>query len=1004
MSDFMRIRIPLFFKIALPLGGLILLTMVFSGYRIYEKSNEHLQAELDARLRRAALHVALNVDTEALIQIQDPTDADSEAFEKIATLLDDIRTAGNLSWIGIHRKEGEHFSYWVGADWDTPGYPFFYATPEYFDAYATGTPHYLSYEDEFGKFYAYVLPLSVETEQGEQIIGVIETSVSNETRQLIQGETVRDVVIILLIGAVSSVIFSVAITNLVLIAPIRRLKSGALKLADGDFSHQLQAHSNDELGDLAGTFNQMARHIQELIQERIELERQQREAEINRLEESERELGERVVARTAELNRRAIQMQTAAEISWATTSTLDLESLLNESVELICQRFELYYVGIFFLDDSHRNAWLMAASGEAGKQLLVMRHKLPINEESMIGWCILHAQARIAQEAEQDKVRFHNPLLPETRSEMAIPLITHGEVIGALTVQSKRAHEFQEADISVLQTLAGQLANGIGNARLYAEAQDAKEAAESANRAKSTFLANMSHELRTPLNAIIGYSEMLEEEALDSAQDALAPDLQKINSAGKLLLGLINDILDLSKIEAGRMTLYLETFDLSLLIQETIATVQPLIEKNGNTLSAHIQDEGEKRLGQIHADQTKVRQCLFNLLSNASKFTKKGNIQLTIERQPAAAAGHGLPANANQPDWVIFRVTDTGIGMTNEQIEKLFQPFTQADASTTRHFGGTGLGLAITQRFCQMMGGKITVESEMGRGSTFTIWLPAEVQALKADELSYQVSQTPQFTRNRPISPPQGLVLVIDDEPSVRDLLQRFLEKEGFVVEIAANGQEGLQRARELNPDVITLDVLMPGIDGWTTLAAIKADPLTADIPVIMMTILDDHELGYALGVADYLTKPVEREKLLSSLNRYCDNQIQPVLLIEDDPGTREMFRRLLEKEGWKVREAENGRVGLERLAEETPALIMLDLMMPEMDGFEFVATLRANEIWRLIPVLVVTAKELTDEDHLRLNGYVQKIMQKGVYQRDQLMGEVRDLVSACIRRGGRPK
>ncbi|MGH7340554.1 MAG: response regulator, partial [Candidatus Rokuibacteriota bacterium] len=328
-----------------------------------------------------------------------------------------------------------------------------------------------------------------------------------------------------------------------------------------------------------------------------------------------------------------------------------------------------------------------------------------------------------------------------------------------------------------------------------------------------------------------------------------------------------------------------------------------------------------------------------------------------------------------------------------EQLAKLFGAFSQADAATTRKYGGTGLGLALSRRLCRMMGGDITVESESGRGSTFTIRLPAVVADV-VERVEEPATPSPAADRG---SAGLGTVLVIDDEAAVRDLMQRFLAREGFRVVTTSGGEEGLRRARELRPDAITLDVMMPGMDGWAVLSALKADPDVADIPVVMLTIVDDKNLGYALGASDYLTKPIDRERLVTVLRQH--RRDRPVLVVDDDVELRQLLRRMLEPEGYTVVEAENGRVALERLRDLSPSVVLLDLMMPEMDGFEFVAEFRRHEPWRSIPIVVITARDLSRDDHERLNGYVQRILQKGVYAREQLLGEVRELVAASVAR-----
>ena len=511
-----------------------------------------------------------------------------------------------------------------------------------------------------------------------------------------------------------------------------------------------------------------------------------------------------------------------------------------------------------------------------------------------------------------------------------------------------------------------------------AELQNRSDELEVANRHKSEFLANMSHELRTPLNAIIGYSEMLEEEAEEAGVAAFVPDLRKIYSSGKHLLSLINNVLDLSKIEAGRMELYLETFDVPSMLADVSSTIQKLAEKNHNTLSI----ECGPNVDQMHADVTRVRQCLFNLLSNACKFTENGRIDVTAKRRVQGAA-----------DWMEFQVKDTGIGMTPEQKKVVFEAFRQADASTTRKYGGTGLGLTISQEFCQVMGGDITVDSEVGKGSSFTIRLPTVVAPLEKG-VPPRIGERPPATSAEADIDTRTVILVIDDDETARDLMNRHLAREGFRIIMASNGEEGLDLARRYRPAVITLDVMMPGMDGWAVLRSLKDDPLLRDIPVIMVTIVNEKNMGYALGAAEHVNKPIDRDQLLGVLSRYrCPHPPCPVLLVEDDESVRRPLRQLLEKEGWVVTEAANGRIGLECVAANRPELIILDLMMPEMDGFDFLLELRRQDAWRSLPVVVITSKDLTAEDRQRLSGNVERVLQKGAYNRDELLDQVRELV-----------
>lgn len=568
-------------------------------------------------------------------------------------------------------------------------------------------------------------------------------------------------------------------------------------------------------------------------------------------------------------------------------------------------------------------------------------------------------------------------ITPEQVSEFNTPKITKVARRGDEPGQLARSFQHMAQEVArreqtlsqAVEQRTAQLADSMKTA------QQAKAQAEEANATKSKFLANMSHELRTPLNAIIGYSEILVEEMTDLKVPSLIPDVQKINGAGKHLLGLINNILDLSKVEAGKVELFLETFAIAPLMQEITDTIYPLIVKNQNQLVVDCPSD----IGTMRSDITKLRQSLFNLLSNASKFTENGTVTLTVERP--------------EPDRVTFSVSDTGIGMTPQQQSKLFQAFTQADISTTRKYGGTGLGLVISQQFCKLLGGDIQVESQAGVGTTFKMWLPAETtQTEKAAPESSQPAV------QREVMGDSGTILVIDDDPAVHDLMQRFLGREGYHVIAALGGQEGVKLAKQQTPDVILLDIRMPHMSGWEVLSLLKSEPELMRIPVVIVTIEEDQALGSALGAVDYLLKPVDYDRLITLLEPYCATAASTsVLVVEDNTENRDVIRRQLTKAGWQVLAAENGRKALELMQRETPGVILSDLMMPEMDGFEFIRELRQHSEWRSLPVIVLTAKDLTAEERQWLSEQTQRVYSKGSSNR-QLLDEIRSLMKKVPR------
>ncbi len=780
----------------------------------------------------------------------------------------------------------------------------------------------------------------------------------------IQTSIVRNAAIFVL-GLGLSVLASLVLARR-MVTPIRALQAGAARIGTGELGHRIDVQTGDEFQALADEFNRAA----------------------EKLQESYATLEQKVEARTRELTEALAQLKALGEIGQAISSSLDLQTVLTSIVSHAVQLTGTDGGAIYEYDEPTER-FLLRATYQMEEELIdaLLTNPVGLGEGAVGRAAVVREAIQIPDILEEGAYtdRLRDTLVRSGfRALLAVPLLREDRIVGGLAVRRRSPGKFLPGVVDQLRTFAAQSALAIQNARLFREIDEKSRQLELASQHKSQFLANMSHELRTPMNAIIGVSEMLLEDARDLGRAEEIEPLERILRAGRHLLAIINEILDLSKIEAGKMEVYLEAFAIAPLIEDVATTVRPLAEKKGNRLTLECPPD----IGTIRADLTRVRQALLNLAGNAAKFTEQGLITITAARR----ADDGR-------DWLTLTVADTGIGMTPEQTAKLFQDFTQADASTTRKYGGTGLGLAISRRFCRMMGGDITVESASGRGSTFTIRLPADVRIAGVEEARPE----PLVPRaSRPVRMGAGgapSVLVVDDDPTVRDLMERFLVKEGFSVVKAAGGMEALARARELHPTAITLDVIMPDLDGWTVLAALKGDPTLADIPVILVSIVEEKQRGYSLGATEYMVKPIDRDRLISVLRSLYAPATGRVLLVEDDDFTRAVIRQALEHEGWSVTQAENGRVALDRVAATRPDTIVLDLMMPEMDGFEFLVELRSNPEWRDIPVLVVTAKDLTDDDRRRLSGGVERIIEKSTYDRDHLLRQVRHALATCIER-----
>jgi len=757
----------------------------------------------------------------------------------------------------------------------------------------------------------------------------------------------RRLVTVIAILAMTSiaVVGGALVLTLRLVGPIQALRAGAARIGSGDLASRISIKTGDELEALADQFNQMA----------------------GQLQASYADLEKKVELRTRELAQSVEELRALGEVSQAVNSTLDLETVLNTIVAKATQLSGTEAGAIYVHGDAKNKFALCATYGMSEAFVAELaRQGIGFGQSTVAPAAMQHAPVQVADLEAKPTALQEIILRAGYRALLVMPLLSRDKLMGALMVWRKAPGEFPQHSVDLLQTFAAQSVLAIQNARLFEEIEEKGRQLELTSQHKSQFVASMSHELRTPLNAIIGLTEMIVSNAPRFGTEKAVEPLRRVHGAGTHLLGLINQVLDLSKIEAGKLELSPETVSLAPLLEDVIGTARQLAEQNKNRLVV----ESPDNLGTLTVDPMRLRQILLNLLSNACKFTKQGEVKLRVKKV------------VDGRNWIEIAVADTGIGMTAEQQAQLFEEFTQADSSIARQYGGTGLGLAITRKLARMMGGDVTVTSEPGKGSVFTLRLAgsADSQASSSTGSDGRRSST------------ADCILVIDDDATARELIADHLKE--FSVVTAAGGVEGLKRAKELRPTAITLDVMMPDLDGWSVLAALRQDPELADIPVIMVSIVDEHRRGIALGAAGYLTKPVDRERLHRLVSRFRA-PVPPtrVLLVEDDAVQRERMRGWLEGPQWAVREAENGREALKRIEENKPDVILLDLMMPEMDGFAVVAALQKEAGWRDIPVIVITSLDLDAKDRARLNAGVQSVLVKERFQPADLVERIRRLV-----------
>ncbi len=694
-------------------------------------------------------------------------------------------------------------------------------------------------------------------------------------------------------------------------------------------------------------------------------------ANISKLNENEvfwvaRDITERKKSEEA-LQRRTTYLAMSSEIGRIVTSTLDLDTIFRKSVERISEGFDFYFTGIYSVEETGFNATLKGATGSAGEKLLAAHHSIVIGPQSIIGAVAETGKYKLVEDVAAESLFQASPHLPETRSELAIPLRIGQRTVGVIDIQSKQTHAFTEDDISVLQSLGDQVAVAIDNARSYELSQQLIKDLREVDKLKSQFLANMSHELRTPLNSIIGFSRVILKGIDGPITDMQQQDLSAIYNSGQHLLGLINDVLDLARIEAGKMELNFEEVNLADMVTSVLSTAKGLVKEKPIQLVQKV----ASGMPTVRGDAMRIRQVLINLLSNASKFTDEGSI--TVEAVTQRSPAGNMEA--------LIKVIDTGPGISIEDQEKLFKAFSQVDGSATRKTGGSGLGLSICANLVQLHGGRIGVQSDANAGSAFWFTVP----------LFHQPLNTIPFDRK--------IILAIDDDPQVIGLYERYLTPQGYHVVALTDPALAKQRILDIKPFAVTLDIMMPEMDGWAILTDLKSDPATRDFPIIVCSILEQANKGFSLGAADYLIKPIFEEDLVHALTRLDkDGTIKEILVIDDDPNDLRLMEKILTEQGhYKVTLAEGGRKGWEAIVTKAPEAIILDIFMPEIDGFTILEKLTENPSLRNIPVLVVSGGGLTNEQLNQLKDFGKRLLTKASFKEGELITTIEQALSRAV-------
>ena len=677
-----------------------------------------------------------------------------------------------------------------------------------------------------------------------------------------------------------------------------------------------------------------------------------------------------------------------AQAAHSAQSLHDLYSAIHKIISKLMYA-KNFYIAIF---DKEKN-YLYFPYYVDQKDKELVNNEVKLEKKSLTGHCLelgvplLYSKKDIMDLRKLGEV---NPIGTISEVWLGTPLTIGEKTIGVIVVQSYDKNKMLTTnDRELLNFVSELVAMVIEKKRLEAEQLEyqtnlerkirertkelffAKEKAESAAQAKSEFLANMSHELRTPLNAILGFCEILIEDATELKQDGVVSDLEKIHTSGIDLLALINDILDLSKIEVKKIDINISSFEMKNLVNSVKTTLEPYAKINRNNIQINL----PKKSIVVSSDELKIRQILFNLLTNACKNSEESDINLTITRE-----------TVKKVNYIAFKVQDFGVGIPKNKMKEIFEPFNQGNIIDNSKLKGTGLGLTISKTYSELLGGYIHVKSKEGLGSTFTSYILQDYYRKKGKSEEYKIVEIPQISP----FPQKGKILIIDDDINFLDLINRRLSKEGYLVFTANNGKSGLIKANKLVPDIIILDIVMPDMDGWTVYKKLKTTPLLSQIPVIIVTIGDYEKMAKDFGVVDFLTKPIQWKTLNVILSKYkIIGKSKHILVIDDDSATRIILRKMLVKDGWRVDEAENGKVALDRIKKEKPELILLDLLMPVMDGFKFLKVIKGKDSLTEIPIIVITSKDLTADDYSYLTANVDRVIQKGDYTRKEIINRI---------------